>query len=292
MPDKDRGTYSPPTEDNLSYEARRPAGRDQAPITLIISGIFLVLLLLAVVLFYNSGLNNHGGRTPPEVGDSLGDIKDAKVEDAKPLSDAQLAEPTDDSAANAKFAPGTEAPLRDQSASAGVTNEAPPVAAPITGPLPSQTGNSAITGQGTAAAAASPAAAVAPLKPPVQTVAPATSGTVATSAPAKLLPPVKVAPAAKPAAVASASASAMPTKASGSMVQIGAFDSTDKANTQYANVASSYGLFLSGTSKRIEKVETDKGTFYRTSFAGFSTPEKARSFCSALKAAGHDCIVK
>ena len=285
MTDKDRGTYSPPTEDSLSYETRRPAGRDKAPITLIISGIFLVLLLLAVVLFYNSGLNSHG-RTPPEVGDAIGDIKDGKVEDAKPLSDDQMSV---DDGSGAKFAPGSETPLRDDSASAGVaTTEAPAPVAPITGPLPSQANNSVITGQ--------PAASVAPLKPPVQAVTPSSSASSTSSiaaakpAPAAKLPPVaKTAPPAKELADADAP---KPAAKGGSAVQIGAFDSTDIANKQYASVASSYGLFLSGTSKHIEKVETPKGTFYRTSFTGFSTPDKARSFCSALKAAGHDCIVK
>jgi hypothetical protein len=70
----DRGTYSPPTEDNLSYESRRaPASRDKAPVTLIISGICLVVLLLVVVIAYNYGMNKHG-KVAPEVGDSLGDI--------------------------------------------------------------------------------------------------------------------------------------------------------------------------------------------------------------------------
>jgi len=285
MTDRDRGTYSPPTEDNLSYEARRPAGRDQAPITLIVSGIFLVLLLLAVVIFYNSGLNNHG-RAAPEVGDAVGEIKDAQVQDAKPLTDQDLNAPLSDDQASARFAPGTEAPLRDSSASQAVTTEAPPPAKPITGPLPSQSDNAAITGQGT------PAATPAPLKPAVQTVTPATSGTAASSASKSSATPKPAdtakADAAKTKTTDTASASAK----GGTIVQIGAFDSTDTANKQYASVASSYGLFLSGTSKRIEKVETPKGTFYRTSFAGFATPEKAKSFCSALKAAGHDCIVK
>ncbi len=298
MTDRDRGTYSPPTEDSLSYEARRPAGRDQAPITLIISGIFLVLLLLAVVMFYNSGLNH--GRTAPEVGDAVGDIKDTQVQDAKVLNDQEINAPAGDDSASAHFAPGTEAPLRDGSTSqAAVTNEAPPPAAPITGPLPSQAGNAAITGQG------SPAATPAPLKPAVQTVAPIAPAASSASVSSKAAAPVEKT-AVKPADTAlktdkADAAKAEKTKVAdatapagkgGTMVQIGAFDSTEIANKQYASVASSYGLFLSGTSKRIEKVETAKGTLYRTSFAGFSSAEKARSFCSALKAAGHDCMVK
>ncbi len=283
MTDKDRGTYSPPTEDSLSYETRRTTARDQAPITLIISGIFLVVLLLAVVLFYNSGLNNHG-RPAPEVGDSMGDIKDAKVEDAKPLTDQDLLEPSTDASGGATFAPGTEAPLRDQSISQAAVDQAPPPAAPIQGPLPSQANNAAITGQPAAATAAAPAT-----KPAVPAVTPPAT----TAAVKPVVTPVK--PTATPAVAAATPASATVTKPAaggGAIVQIGAFESTDLANKEYAKVASSFGLFLSGTSKRVEKVETAKGTFYRTSFVGFASPEKAKSFCSALKASGHDCFVK
>ncbi len=252
MTDKDRGTYSPPTEDNLSYEARRPAQRDQAPITLIISGIFLVVLLIVVLIFYNSGLNKGAGNAP-DVGDPVGDTKE-RVEDAKPLSEQDLLDSGVDNG-TATFAPSAEAPARDAASMAA--NEAPPPAAPIQGPLPSQADNSAIiSGQ---------------LKPPVQAVTP---------------------PATPAATPAPASAAPKPAAASGAVVQIGAFDSQETANREYASVASSYGLFVGGTSKRIEKVEPAKGTFYRTSFAGFASAEKARSFCSALKAAGRDCIVK
>lgn len=262
MTDKDRGTYSPPTEDNLSYEARRPAQRDQAPITLIISGIFLVVLLIVVLIFYNSGLNKGAGNAP-EVGDPVGETKE-RVEDAKPLSEQELLDSGIDTG-TATFAPSAEAPARD--AASMTANEAPPPAAPIQGPLPSQADNAAITsGQ---------------LKPPVQAVTPqATPAT--TAAPATT--PAAPKPAPTPVATKPATG--------GSVVQIGAFDSQDVANREYASVASSYGLFVGGTSKRIEKVETAKGTFYRTSFAGFATPEKARSFCAALKDAGRDCIVK
>ena len=105
---------------------------------------------------------------------------------------------------------------------------------------------------------------------------PAPASSAAASSAAKPAEPVAVA---KPASTGSAS------------VQIGAYTSTDIANAEYAKVASSYGLFVGGASKRIEKVTTPNGTFYRTAFTGLSA-DKAKSFCSALKASGHDCIVK
>ena len=256
MLDKDRGTYSPPTEDNLSYETRRTASRDQAPLTLIISGIILVVVLLVAVLFYNYGLSGHN-KTIPEVGDSMGDFKDGKVTDAQPLNDGDLTDTGTDDSGAAKFAPGTETP-GIRSATADDTNLAPPPVAPITGPLPSQTDTTPVPGA--AAAASSVSSAVAK--------------------------PVVTAPAATPPVVAK------PVAASGSTsVQIGAFTSQDIANGEYAKVASSYGLFVGGAGKKIEKVETASGTFYRTAFTGLST-DKAKAFCSALKAAGHDCIVR
>jgi len=249
----DRGTYSPPTEDNLSYESHRtPVSRDKAPITLIISGICLVVLLLVVVILYNSGTLNKHGRIAPEVGDTLGDIKEGQVQDAKPLSDQDL----NDSGV-ATFAPGSEVPGARPAASVSTVDIAPLPAAPIEGPLPSQSSVSAT--------ASSPATVDATPVP----------GAAASSSAAKPAAPV----AAKPVTSGTAS------------VQIGAYTSTDIANAEYAKVASSYGLFVGGASKRIEKVTTPNGTFYRTAFTGLSA-DKAKSFCSALKASGHDCIVK
>jgi cytoskeletal protein RodZ len=267
----DRGTYSPPTEDNLSYESRRaPVSRDKAPVTLIISGICLVVLLLVVVIAYNYGMNKHG-KVAPEVGDSLGDIKEGQVQDAQPLSDQDLSD-----SGIATFAPGSEVPGARPAASTSTIDIAPLPAAPIEGPLPSQSTTSVATSSlaparidatpvpGAAASSSAPAPAVAKPAAPAVTVKPVTA-------------PVAVV---KPA-----------TSAGGASVQIGAYTSTEIANAEYAKVASSYGLFVGGASKRIEKVTTPNGTFYRTAFTGLSA-DKAKSFCSALKASGHDCIVK
>ncbi|MGN6422874.1 MAG: SPOR domain-containing protein [Asticcacaulis sp.] len=254
MSNDDRGTYSPPTEDNLSYETRRPASRDQAPVTLIISGICLVVLLVIVVVLYNSGLNKHG-KIAPEVGDSVGGFKDTQVQDAKPLADSDLSL---DDGQNVTFAPSAEAPaVRTPD-----KDVAPPPAAPIAGPLPSQAGVS--SSSLSAPAAATPPSTVAPVVKPV-TPPPASASVAAKAAPAAV--------------------------SGGTAVQIGAFDSTDTANAEYAKVASSYGLFVGGAGKKIEKVTTANGTFYRTAFTGL-TPDKARAFCAALKANGRDCIVR
>ncbi|ESQ84537.1 hypothetical protein AEAC466_09295 [Asticcacaulis sp. AC466] len=251
---EDRGTYSPPTEDNLSYEPRRtPSSRDQAPVTLIVSGICLVVLLLVVVILYNSGLNKHG-KIAPEVGDSIGDIKEGQVQDAKPLTDQDM-----NDASVATFTPGSEVPGQRPAPTVDV---APAPVAPITGPLPSQASDSALTATSAAPAPSSTSTSS------VSSAAPAAAATSSSTPPLKLT-----------------------SAAGGASVQIGAFTSTDIANSEYAKVASSYGLFVGGAGKKIEKVTTPNGTFYRTAFTGL-TSEKAKSFCSALKAAGHDCIVK
>lgn len=312
--DEDRGTYSPPTEDNLSYQSRKAPSRDQAPLTLIISGIVLVMLLVFVVLFYNSGLNSHG-RTPPDVGNTVGDIKDSQVTDAKPLTGDEL---NDNGAA--KFAPSAEAPDLRSAASADV-NEAPPPVAPIQGPLPSQANNPALNG-GSASPDTTPvpgagtasndktnndagrAAIDRALTPGAPAQATKVASAATSSAAAK---PAKLASAASSSASSSAHSSSDKAKPAeddaklaaataplhGATVQIGAFQSMDIANKQYASVASSYGLFLGGTAKHVEKVDAANGsTLYRTAFTGFASKDKAHAFCDALKAAGRDCLVK
>ncbi|WP_031235237.1 SPOR domain-containing protein [Asticcacaulis sp. AC402] len=243
MLDKDRGTYSPPTEDNLSYESRRTASRDQAPLTLIISGIVLVIVLLAAVLFYNSSLSK-STRIPTEVGETLGEFRDDKVTDAKVLNDSDMAD------GEAVFAPSAETPTLRDSAASVEANLAPPPVTPIEGPLPSQ-----------------------------QTPADTTP-----------VPGAVAKPEAKPDV--KSTGTQQPVASTGSTsVQIGAFDSQEKANAEYNKVASNFGLFVGGAGKSVQKVETERGTFYRTAFTGLSA-EKARSFCAALKSAGRDCIVR
>lgn len=83
------------------------------------------------------------------------------------------------------------------------------------------------------------------------------------------------------------------TPATGSAsVQIGAFGSTAIAEREYAAVASGFPQFASGTGKRVQEVTSSNGqTVYRTQFTGLS-PERARAFCAALRAAGRDCLVR
>ncbi|HYF23655.1 MAG TPA: SPOR domain-containing protein [Caulobacteraceae bacterium] len=56
-------------------------------------------------------------------------------------------------------------------------------------------------------------------------------------------------------------------------------------------MAGAFSRYASGKAKRVEAVQVNGETLYRTAFAGFSRDD-ARAFCQALKAAGRDCIVK
>ncbi|UDF05292.1 SPOR domain-containing protein [Asticcacaulis sp. AND118] len=258
--ENERGTYTPPTEDHLSYGHRRPAPRrDQTPITLIASFIVLVVLLLAVVLFYNSGLNT---RKVSDVGDPITAYKDGNIEEAKPLSDEDLLDPSVNQEAHTSgtapiFANDAEAPQARETASA-------------TAPAGSANDNLLPPAQTTPAAPPAVAPAQQPAPAPV----------VAKPAEAAKAPEVKTDP--KPVAAASGGAS----------VQIGAFSSQAIADREFAALASSYGLFVGGTRKVVEKVDRDGSTFYRTSFSGFASKDKAQQFCNALKSAGKTCFVK
>lgn len=246
MQDNDRGTYTPPTEDNLAYETRRSSGGggDQTPITLIVSAIFLVLLLIAVILFWNSGYNNRS-RLAKEVGQPLGDYR-VTVQEAKPLTPDELSE---------------GAPVADSaSVNAPIIDEAPPAAVPITTGIPAQS---------EATSSAQPQ----PVAPVTQTPAPA-------------------APAQKPVVAATPAPATTPAASGSGVVQIGAFASRDIAERQYSAITSNYAMFLGGTSRRIEEVQVDGKTFYRTSVVGFASKDRAREFCNALKSSGRDCFVR
>jgi len=117
-PRPDRGAYTPPTDDDLpfnrGFDARRPPARKAPPVTLIVSALVLVALIVAVVLFYRSGLRSSED-APPAVGTPVGEMTvDAPLE-AQPVDpeegvglyrDAPVTDET-----NPTFAPPPEAVL-------------------------------------------------------------------------------------------------------------------------------------------------------------------------------------
>src|SRR3569832_315806 len=90
MSDYDRGAYTPPTDEPLSFDARSPQRRRPMPTTLIASVVVLAVLVGALFVFYQSGAR--GANEPPRaVGKSMASIKTAPpVEDAKPVGDQPL----------------------------------------------------------------------------------------------------------------------------------------------------------------------------------------------------------
>ena len=65
MSNPDRGAYTPPTDAPLSFDARQPVrGARPAPMMLIVSALVLVVLVVAIVIFYRSGVHEANGLPP------------------------------------------------------------------------------------------------------------------------------------------------------------------------------------------------------------------------------------
>lgn len=89
---RDRGAYTPPTDDDLpfnrgGYDPRRAGGGGGAktpPMTLIISGAVLVLLIIAVVVYYRAG-PRASNDAPPAVGSEVAQMKVEAPLEAQPI---------------------------------------------------------------------------------------------------------------------------------------------------------------------------------------------------------------
>lgn len=258
MSDQERGAYTPPTDEPLAFDARRTTSeRRPVPMTLVASAVVLVVLVVAVVLFYRSGVRSRN--EAPNVGEPVAAVKTAPTQEAQPIDEAAqldvyVADPNAPGAAQPTFAPGPEQP---QPRPAPQATPPAPVAAPTT---------------------------------------PVTSGALRPAQPAQTAPAAATpaAPAPKPAAPTPAAQAPTPAPAAAggsAAVQIGAFSSTAIADAEFAKIANSFPQYASGKAKRVEPVERDGKTLYRTAFTGFSKAD-AQAFCSALKAAGKACLVK
>lgn len=149
-PGRDRGAYTPPTDDDLpfdrgGYDPRRggPAGGGGSkapPLTLIISGVVLVLLIIAVVVYYRAGPRSSDD-APPAVGTPVGEMKAEAPLDAQPVdpeAGVDLYSGAEDPTATPTFTPPPEAvqprpeprPIDAAPLPAPVTRPAPPVATP------------------------------------------------------------------------------------------------------------------------------------------------------------------
>jgi cell division protein FtsN len=263
MTDHDRGAYTPQTDAPLSFDARRaPGGGQPVPLTLLISGMVLVLLLIGVVYFYRSGVR--GPDAPPQViGAPVGATKAPAPATAQPS----------DAAAGLQVYKSETAPL-SQAQSGGAAGpkftSAPEQPAPRPAPRPTA---------------------------PVQTATPPPTA----PAPAPVAPPPLAATmksAIKPnrplvvTEAVPAPAAAPPAASGVALVQIGAFSSAALADKGWSDTAKVLPGAMVGKTKTVQVVQKDGKTFYRTSVGGFSSKIDAASFCVSLKAAGKSCIVK
>jgi hypothetical protein len=268
MSDQDRGAYTPPTDAPLSFDARQPVrGARPIPFTLIVSALVLVGLVVAIVMFYRSGVRE-AGQPPQTVGAPIGEIKSPAPPEAQPQDPAaglqiyKSESGAADSGAAPTFTPPPEQP-QPRPAPAPVVVAPPPPAPVATASL-----RPALPAA-PAPAAAAPAKA-APAAPPPKAVA--------TAAP----PP-------KPAA--SAPAPAKPA-AGGAVVQIGAVSSTALADKAWNEAVAAAPGLAAGKGKSVEKIEKNGATLYRTAVTGFADRAAATAFCNKLKAAGKSCFVR
>jgi len=259
MSDYDRGAYTPPTDDPLAFDARLPRQRRPMPMTLIASAVVLLVMVGAVFAFYTSGVR--GANEPPRVvGTTLPAVKGPAVQEARPLDVDDNLEVFNDTPDSGQGAPRFAAPPEQPQARPSMT-------VVVDNAEEARTGVTVLRPASPVAEAPLPSAAPARVAqtPPPPRVASA---------------PVRVAEAAKPS-IATGNAS----------VQIGAFSTSEIANSEYAKVRAAFARFTSGRGKHVEPVQRGSQTLYRTAFTGFAR-EDAQAFCAALKAAGHDCVVK
>ena len=261
MSDPHRGAYTPPTDVPLSFDARQPVrGSRPLPMTLIISAVVLLTLVVTVVLIYRGGVR--GPNEPPAtVGSQIAEMKTPPPAGSQPTDPAAGLQiyREQESAPSPTFAAQPEAPLARPVAPV----EAKPVqtaALPPAQPKP---------------------APVTTAPPPARPVAARPAPTIETLATAAVAPkPVAAAP--KPAASAGGPA----------MVQIGALSSTALADKAWNDAARLAPGLAAGKGKKVEAIEKNGGTLYRTSVTGFASRAEAKAFCDAISAAGKSCFVK
>ena len=76
------------------------------------------------------------------------------------------------------------------------------------------------------------------------------------------------------------------------MVQIGAFSSAALADKGWNDAAKIAPGATAGKGKKVEAIQKDGATLYRTAVTGFATRAEAEAFCGQLKAAGKSCFVR
>lgn len=138
---RDRGAYTPPTDDDLpfnrgGYDPRRerPAGGGGGkapPMTLIISAVVLLLLIVAVVVYYRAGPRSSND-APPAIGTPVNEMTVEAPLEAQPVDPEAGIDVYSSAEAGAEvptFAPPPEV-VQPRPAPAAVEPAAPVAAAP------------------------------------------------------------------------------------------------------------------------------------------------------------------
>ena len=305
MSDHDRGAYTPQSEAPLAFDARRPSERRPLPMTLIASGAVLLVILVALVMAYRSGVR--GASDPKPVGTPVAAIKGPPEPGTTPAPepaarmDVYAAQNVPAQAPN--FAPAPEEPQpRPAPAAAPAApprlqvHAAPPTRVRIGPPEPAATPVPVPTpaervGAATARTAIPAGAADRPALRPIQ---------LARAEPPPAAPTLReAAKVAPPAAKAEAAPAPPPTApkpkpvaTGGTAVQIGAFSSRALAEKGYADAQGLIGGRMAGHARAVEPVERDGKTFYRATLTGFSDHAAAKAFCDELTGKGGRCLIK
>ena len=74
------------------------------------------------------------------------------------------------------------------------------------------------------------------------------------------------------------------------LAQLGAYDSTEVAQAEWARLNGRFGEYMDGKQRVIQKTSSGGRTFYRLRVLGFEDLSDSRQFCAALVAQGADCI--
>ena len=163
---RDRGAYTPPTDDDLpfnrgGFDARRGPPAKAPPVTLIVSALVLLALIIAVVVIYNLS-----GPKPsddaPLIGTPIAQIKVEAPLEAQPVdpeAGVGLYDQTEDTAAAPEFTAPPETPLPRPAPRPIETAEATPLVRPAT-PAPARPTTPAATTPAPVADGAGGAAAV------------------------------------------------------------------------------------------------------------------------------------
>lgn len=312
MPNSDRGAYSPPTEEPLTFDARRPVrGRAPMPMMLIVSAGILFVLLVVILVILRSGLGRESG-PPPMVGKPVETMKSPPPAEAQPEDPARgLQIYQQDEGQAQPSAPNFTPPPEQPQARTEIVPAPLPVQpkAPVAA-LPSASAPPVFKPAVTAtspverppAPKPAPVVVITPKPAPVVVQAPAPKPAPPKPAPVPAKPAAVTPAAPKPAAVVAAKPApvqveapkpAPPAAAGGSAsVQIGAFSSQALADKGWNDAVKVAPGPAAGKGKKVEAVDKNGATLYRTTVTGFASREAATAFCNQLKAAGKSCFVK